>query len=100
EVDPTAVARVWRQVDRELWLVSAAAGPRRGGLIATFVMQAALTTELPRVLVGLAAQHHTRELIDAGGAFGLHLLGEEHLDWVWRFGLETGGRTDKFAGLE
>jgi flavin reductase (DIM6/NTAB) family NADH-FMN oxidoreductase RutF len=99
-VDPTAIARVWRQADRELWLVSAAAGPRRGGLIATFVMQAALTTELPRVLVGLAAQHHTRQVIDAGGAFGLHLLGEEHLDWVWRFGLETGAQTDKFAGLQ
>jgi flavin reductase (DIM6/NTAB) family NADH-FMN oxidoreductase RutF len=98
-VNKSAIAEVWRRVDRELWLVSAAAGKRRGGLIATFVAQAALTPELPRVLIGLAAQHHTRQLIEESGAFALHLLAEENLDWVWRFGLQSGRDADKFAGL-
>jgi flavin reductase (DIM6/NTAB) family NADH-FMN oxidoreductase RutF len=94
-----AIGEVWRQTDRELWLVSAAAGARRGGLIATFVTQASLTPEMPRVLIGLASQHNTRQLIEESKAFALHLLGEEHLEWVWRFGLESGSRIDKFAGL-
>ena len=28
------------------------------------------------------------------------MLREEHLDWVRRFGLESGRTTDKFAGLD
>jgi flavin reductase (DIM6/NTAB) family NADH-FMN oxidoreductase RutF len=98
-VDKSAVAEVWRRVGRELWLVSAAAGGRRGGLIASFVAQAALTPELPRVLIGLAVQHQTRALIEESRAFALHLLAEEQVEWVWRFGLQSGRDLDKFAGL-
>jgi flavin reductase (DIM6/NTAB) family NADH-FMN oxidoreductase RutF len=98
-VDTAAVAEVWRRIDREVWLVSAAAGVRRGGLIATFVTQAALPPELPRVLIGLAAQHHTRHLLEESRAFALHLIAEENLEWVWRFGLQSGRDADKFAGL-
>ena len=92
-------AALFAQLDRELWLVTAAAGPRRGGLIATFVSQASLVPELPRVLVGLAKQHHTRGLVEASNAFGLHLLDEAHCDWVWRFGLRSGRDGDKLEGL-
>ena len=51
------------------------------------------------MLLGVAKQHHTWSLIEASGAFALHLLGEEQLDLVWRFGLETGHEVDKLAGL-
>lgn len=92
-------ADLLNRIDRELWLVTAADGARRGGLIATFVCQASLVESLPRMLVALAKHHHTWQLIEASGAFGLHLLGRKHLDLVWRFGLESGRDTDKFAGL-
>jgi flavin reductase (DIM6/NTAB) family NADH-FMN oxidoreductase RutF len=92
-------ASLFARTDRELWLVTAAAGGRRGGLIATFVSQASIVPDLPRVLVGLAKQHHTHGLIEASGAFALHLFGQEHLDWVWRFGLRSGRDGDKLAGL-
>jgi flavin reductase (DIM6/NTAB) family NADH-FMN oxidoreductase RutF len=94
-----ASASLFAQCDRELWLVTAAAGGRRGGLIATFVGQASLVPELPRVLVGLARQHYTWELVEGSGAFALHLLDEPHLDWVWRFGLRSGRDGDKLEGL-
>ena len=55
--------------------------------------------ELPRVVVGLAKQHHTWELVEASGAFALHLLGERHIEWAWRFRLSTGHDGDKFVGL-
>ena len=92
-------AALLNRTDRELWLVTAADGARRGGLIATFVCHASLVESLPRVLIALARHHHTCELVEAGGAFGLHLIGREHLDLVWRFGLESGRVTDKLAGL-
>jgi flavin reductase (DIM6/NTAB) family NADH-FMN oxidoreductase RutF len=86
-------------LDCELWLVTAGDESKRGGLIATFVSQASIVPELPRVIVGIARQHHTWELIEARNAFALHLLAEEHLDWVWRFGLHSGREVDKFEGL-
>jgi flavin reductase (DIM6/NTAB) family NADH-FMN oxidoreductase RutF len=30
----------------------------------------------------------------------MHLIGEENIDWVWRFGIPTGRDVDKFAGLK
>jgi flavin reductase (DIM6/NTAB) family NADH-FMN oxidoreductase RutF len=98
-MDTTAASTLFAWLDRELWLVTAQAETRRGGLIATFVNQASIVPELPRVLVGVARHHHTWELIEQSNAFALHLLGEQHLDWVWRFGLESGRDKDKLEGL-
>jgi flavin reductase (DIM6/NTAB) family NADH-FMN oxidoreductase RutF len=98
-VDDTAASTLFAWLDRELWLVTAQAGPSRGGLIATFVNQASIVAELPRVVVGLARQHYTWELVEASGCFALHLLGEDNLDWVERFGLQSGLEHDKFEGL-
>jgi flavin reductase (DIM6/NTAB) family NADH-FMN oxidoreductase RutF len=98
-MDLTAASTLFALLDRELWLVTARAGSRRGGLIATFVNQATIVPDLPRMLVGLARQHYTWELVEASGAFALHLIGEPHLDWVWRFGLESARYKDKFEGL-
>lgn len=99
DMNSSAISTVFDRIDRELWLVTAQAGPRRGGLIATFVNQASIVPHLPRVVVGLARQHFTHELIDSSGGFALHLIGERHLDWVWRFGLRTGRSGDKLDGL-
>ena len=95
----TDVNDIFRLLDREIWLVTAAHKGQRGGLIATFVNQASIVPELPRMLVGIAKQHHTWSLIEASGAFTLHLLDESCLDWVWRFGLQSGQDADKFADL-
>jgi flavin reductase (DIM6/NTAB) family NADH-FMN oxidoreductase RutF len=99
-MDVTAAATLFACLDREVWLVTARAGERRGGLIATFVSQASLPPDLPRVLIGLARQHHTWELIEKSGRFALHLLCEANLELVWRFGLRSGRDGDKFDGLQ
>jgi flavin reductase (DIM6/NTAB) family NADH-FMN oxidoreductase RutF len=97
----SSVSEVFQQLDRELWVVTAAGRDgRRGGLIATFVNRASIVPELPRVLVGLARRHHTHALVESSGAFALHLIGVEQLDWVWRFGLHSGRTLDKLDGLE
>lgn len=96
----TGAAAVLARVDPVLWVVTAAAGGRRGGLISTFVSEASVVPEIPRVVVGLARQHHTWSLVEASGAFGLHLFDEARIDWVWRFGLVSGRDSDKLVGLE
>ncbi|HUY89709.1 MAG TPA: flavin reductase family protein [Pirellulales bacterium] len=98
-MDHAAAAELFALTDRELWLITAAAGERRGGLIATFVSHASLVPELPRILIAVAKQHHTWQLIEASGAFGAHLLAERHLELVWRFGLPSGRDLDKLDGL-
>jgi flavin reductase (DIM6/NTAB) family NADH-FMN oxidoreductase RutF len=95
-LDKTAASALCAWLDREVWLVTAYAGERRGGLIATFVSQASLVPNLPRMLVGVARQHHTWELIESSGAFALHLLGQHNFDWVAQFGLRSGHDVDKF----
>lgn len=93
------ITDILRLLDREIWLVTATHQERRGGLIATFVNNASIVPEAPRMLVGIAKQHHTWGLIEASRAFTLHLLDESQLDWVWRFGLESGNASDKFADM-
>jgi flavin reductase (DIM6/NTAB) family NADH-FMN oxidoreductase RutF len=97
--NPTAIANVFAPLDRELWLLTSRSGARRGGLIATFVNQASIVPAMPRVAAGVARQHFTWELIEASGAFALHLLGEEHLEWVWHFALQSGRDVNKLANL-
>ena len=97
-MDVAATSQIVGLTDRELWIVTAADGPRRGGLVATFVCLASLVEELPRVLIALATQHHTHRLIETSGAFGLHLIAARQLDWVWHFGLQSGRDVDKLAG--
>ena len=97
--DISAVNQVFSLTDRELWLVSAAADGVRAGLIATFVNQASIVPDMPRVVVGLAQQHHTAQTIARSGRFVLHLLTEDQVDLVWRFGLRSGRDGDKWDGI-
>jgi flavin reductase (DIM6/NTAB) family NADH-FMN oxidoreductase RutF len=100
-MDP-AIARidsVLRLIDREIWLVTAAANGRLGGLIATWVSAVSIDRERPVMLIGLAPNHFTSELVSASGQFGLHLLHERQIDLVWRFGLASGRDGNKFDGL-
>jgi flavin reductase (DIM6/NTAB) family NADH-FMN oxidoreductase RutF len=88
-----------RLVDRELWLITACHGPERGGLIATNVTDVSIVPEMPRVLAAIGKRHFTWELIERSGAFAMHLVAKEHLDWVIRFGTQSGRTVDKFAGI-
>jgi flavin reductase (DIM6/NTAB) family NADH-FMN oxidoreductase RutF len=93
------VGKVYAQLDPPLWLVTAADGGRRGGLIATTVAQASIVKEMPRQLITVDKRHNTHTLIEGSGAFAMHLIDERQLDLVWRFGLQSCRDVDKFAGL-
>src|SRR5262245_6441485 len=99
-MDVTAAATLFAWLDREVWLVTSHANGQRGGLIATYIEQAGIVPEMPRVLVSLGHGHHTTQLVEASGVMALHLLCEANLDLVWRFGLQSGREVDKFNGLD
>jgi flavin reductase (DIM6/NTAB) family NADH-FMN oxidoreductase RutF len=88
------------RLERVLWLVTTQTGARRNGLIATFVTPASIDYRQPRMMVGIANHHYTHELLEHSGAMALHLLKESQLEWVWRFGTQSGRTSDKFDCLE
>src|SRR5262245_32807922 len=99
-MDVTQISKVYAQLDPPLWLVTAADGGRRGGLIATTVTQASIVEAMPRQILTVGKRHHTHALIEGSGAFAMHLIGETQVDLVWRFGLQSGRDIDKLAGLQ
>ncbi len=90
---------IFRLVNREVWIVTAANGERRGGLVATWVSQASMDTESPTVLAGIAPNHFTAELIDASGSFAVHLISMQHIEAAWSFAIGSGRMRDKFEHI-
>jgi flavin reductase (DIM6/NTAB) family NADH-FMN oxidoreductase RutF len=87
-------------IDREVWVVTAADGPRRGGLVATWVQASSLDPADPIVTISISANHFTRELIDASGVFALHLLAEDQTDVAFNFCTGSGRDRDKLAVVD
>jgi flavin reductase (DIM6/NTAB) family NADH-FMN oxidoreductase RutF len=90
---------LFRLVDREVWVVTSAFESSRGGLLATWVSQASIDATRPMVLLGIAPNHFTGELIQQSGRFGLHLLRDDQQDAALNFALGSGRDRDKFQQL-
>ncbi len=99
-MDAQEVASLFEGVDREVWIVTAAHGGERAGLVATLVAPASIVPEMPRIIAGIAKTHETWKLIETSGAFAVHLVEESQADWVWRFGLQSSRDVDKFTGFD
>lgn len=96
---PSEIDSLLRLVDREVWIVTAAAGGKRGGLTATWVAQASIDRERPVILAGLAPNHFTAQLVEEGQAFVAHLLAESQAGLAWEFAKDSGRHRDKLADL-
>lgn len=98
-MDHDRIDKALRLVDRDIWIITAAAGERRSGLVASLVMPASIDPLSPVLMTGLAANHYTTELVQASGAFAAHLIGRDQVELVWKFALSSGRTTDKLAGV-
>ena len=97
--DLAGIEQVFALTDPEVWLLTARADGLRAGLVATFVHQASIVPETPRLVVGLAKQHHTWHVVESSRRLVLQLLAEEQIELVWRFGLQSGRDANKWAGV-
>jgi flavin reductase (DIM6/NTAB) family NADH-FMN oxidoreductase RutF len=95
----TQIDSALRLLDREIWIITAADGPRRGGLVATWVSVASIDRERPVLLAGVAPNHFTTELVQSSKAFAAHLLRPEQTELAWNFASDSGRTRDKFANL-
>ena len=88
---PTDLAQIdaaLRLLDREIWIITAADGDRRGGLVATWVSSASIDRQRPMLLAGIGPNHFTAELVQATRVFGAHLLRTDQTQLAWNFARE------------
>ncbi len=97
-VDPN-IDEIFRLTEREIWIITAAAGAERGGCVATFVNRASIDRQRPVISAAIAVNHFTHDLIERSGAFAAHLISANQIELAWRFGIRSGRDVDKFAGV-
>jgi flavin reductase (DIM6/NTAB) family NADH-FMN oxidoreductase RutF len=88
-----------RLVNREIWVITAAASGRRGGLLATWVSAASIDREKPVLLAGIGPNHFTAQLVQSSKACAAHLLRPDQIDLAWNFANGSGRDRDKLEGL-
>jgi flavin reductase (DIM6/NTAB) family NADH-FMN oxidoreductase RutF len=98
-MDLDQINGVLRLVDREIWIITAAANGRRGGLTATSVAATSLDPQRPMLLIGITPNHYTAELIAGSETFAAHLLRPDQSAVAWNFADGSGRDRDKLAGV-
>jgi flavin reductase (DIM6/NTAB) family NADH-FMN oxidoreductase RutF len=68
------------------------------GCLAGFVTQCSI--DPPNFLVCVSKVNHTFGVAERAAGMGLHLLGEDQVDYARLFGEETGDLVDKFASVD
>jgi flavin reductase (DIM6/NTAB) family NADH-FMN oxidoreductase RutF len=80
-----------------LYLVSSIDGDKMNGQICNTLFQ--ITSDPPRVAIGINHQNLTHEYIEKSGVFAASVLGEDDHRIVHRFGYRSGRDFDKFKGV-
>jgi len=97
---PDSAESLFRRLRREVWIVTSSDGLLRGGLTATWVHPVSIDRERPVVLLSLATNHHTTELVQASGRLAACLLSRDQVGIALRFALTSGRDVDKLGGLD
>ena len=94
-----AAQSIFSSTNPEVWLITATAEHRRGGLLATWVKQVSIDPTAPTLAVALDVTHYTNELVAASGAFTAHLIRPDQVELALGFAIGSGRDRDKLAGL-
>ncbi|MBD3674848.1 MAG: flavin reductase family protein [Planctomycetaceae bacterium] len=95
-----AATKLFRALDRELWIVTSQAGELKSGLVSTSLSQASIDEKNPRLTIGLSTRHLTSELVSESGRFVAHLVSHEQTSWIRHFGTQSGRDIDKFDTVD
>lgn len=80
-----------------VYIVTAKHGDKRNGMTAAWVSQVSFRPLL--VMVSVAPERYTHELIDRSGHFALNTLAEGQKELARSFGFRTGRKADKLEGV-
>ena len=91
------IAALFHRLSYGVYVVGVAAGERRDGFTAAWVMQASFDPLL--LALSINASNASYELLHAGGGFTVNVLKRGQLDLARRFGTRSGRDEDKLAGI-
>ncbi|HWJ02935.1 MAG TPA: flavin reductase [Verrucomicrobiae bacterium] len=80
-----------------LYIITSVNGEKINGQCANTAFQ--ITSEPPRIAIGINKNNYTHEFIQASGVVGVNILGQQGHDLVRNFGYRSGRDGDKFAGI-
>lgn len=86
--------------DHEIFLITAKAAKDESGMIATWIIPGSLIPDRLRIIVPFSPKNFTFELIQKSKKFVVHLLAEDQVELVPRFGLFSGRNKNKFEGMK
>lgn len=78
-----------------VWVITSATDAAAGGFVATFVMNASIVPDEPRMIIGVAQHHFSHSLVQSSRALRLHLVKTSDVDAVLHFGLQSGHQQSK-----
>jgi len=91
------IAALFHRLSYGVYVVGVAAGDRRDGFTAAWVMQASFDPLL--LALSINSSNASYELLHAGGGFTVNVLKQGQLDLARRFGTRSGRNEDKLAGI-
>ena len=91
------IAALFHRLSYGVYVVGVAAGDRRDGFTAAWVMQASFDPLL--LALSINSSNASYELLHAGGGFTVNVLKQGQLDLARRFGTRSGRDEDKLAGI-
>ena len=91
------IAELFHRLSYGVYVVGVAAGDRRDGFTAAWVMQASFDPLL--LALSINSSNASYELLHAGGGFTVNVLKQGQLDLARRFGTRSGRNEDKLAGI-
>ncbi len=86
-----------RKIVQGVYVISTRDGDRINAMTAAWVGRASFNP--PLVTVAIGRERFTYGMIKRSGIFAVHVLGPDNKDLGKHFGLKTGRKTDKFAGI-
>ena len=91
------IAALFHRLSYGVYVVGVAAGDRRDGFTAAWVMQSSFDPLL--LALSINSSNASYELLHAGGGFTVNVLKQGQLDLARRFGTRSGRNEDKLAGV-
>jgi flavin reductase (DIM6/NTAB) family NADH-FMN oxidoreductase RutF len=91
------IAALFHRLSYGVYVVGTAAGERRDGFTAAWVMQVSFDPLL--LALSINADNASYELLHAGGGFTVNVLKQGQLELARRFGTRSGRNEDKLEGI-
>lgn len=87
-----------KRIIHGVYVISTRLGDKVNAMTAAWVARASFSPPLITVSIGKTRFSH--DMISASGVFAINVLGTDNIDTGKHYGLKSGRKTDKFAGIE